>query len=330
MKYPKNIDDRSTIGVPAPSAGVGESLDEFDLAVRMFTEQGFTIKESKSVRNTGIVSAEGKVRAGELMSLIEDESVDAIISATGGDFMEEILSYLDFNRLKALDKWFMGYSDNTNLTFPLTVLCDVATVYGPNVKGFAMNPLDESLEIALEILKGEDIKQESSKRYQRGHLTTDKGYQFNENTVYKILDDKPVDMTGRMIGGCLDVLRNLVGTPYGDVTNFLEKYKEDGFIWYFDIFALSAEDTYHALLQMKYAGWFKYLKGIVVGRVCFESTMMDMSYRDAFVRAFDDSVPIIMEADVGHVHPMMTIINGAVGHVVAENGAGYIELIRKV
>ena len=33
--------------------------------------------------------------------------------------------------LQAKPKWFMGYSDNTNLTFLLTTLCDTAAIYGP-------------------------------------------------------------------------------------------------------------------------------------------------------------------------------------------------------
>lgn len=329
MIYPKNIDCKSTIGIPAPSSGVGESLDEYNLALKMLFDYGFTIKETKSVRNTGIVSADAATRARELMELIEDDSVDAVFSAKGGDFMEEILPHLDFNSIKAHPKWFMGFSDNTNYTFPTTVICDMATVYGPNAKSFSMNPLHESLEIALAILRGEDVTQVSTKRHQRGFLTTEKGYTLNEDTIYKTVSGKSVKMTGRLIGGCLDVLRNLVGTPYGEVSTFLEKYKEDGCIWYFDIFALSAEDTCHALLQMKYAGWFKYLKGIVNGRVCFPSTMMDMSYEEAFIRALGEDIPIITEADIGHVHPSMTIINGALAEVIAENGAGSLRLIRK-
>ena len=46
---------------------------------------------------------------------------DAIISCGGGELMCEILRYVDFERIaQAKPKWFMGYSDNTNLTFLLT------------------------------------------------------------------------------------------------------------------------------------------------------------------------------------------------------------------
>ena len=31
---------------------------------------------------------------------------------------------------------FMGYSDNTNFCFPLTTICDVASIYGINITDF--------------------------------------------------------------------------------------------------------------------------------------------------------------------------------------------------
>ena len=114
----------------------------------------------------------------------------------------------------------------------------------------------------------------------------------------------------------------------GKTAEFVEKYKEDGFIWYFDIFALTAEDTYRALWQMNEAGWFSNVRGIILGRVRFPNTMVDMTYQEAVERLFPD-LPLIMEADIGHVKPSMTIINGAIGHVRALNGKGEIELFRK-
>ena len=66
---------------------------------------------------------------------------DAIISCGGGELMCEILRYVDFERIaQAKPKWFMGYSDNTNLTFLLTTLCDTAAIYGPCAASFGMKP----------------------------------------------------------------------------------------------------------------------------------------------------------------------------------------------
>jgi muramoyltetrapeptide carboxypeptidase LdcA involved in peptidoglycan recycling len=49
-----------------------------------------------------------------------------------------------------------------------------------------------------------------------------------------------------------------------------------------------------------------------------------MTYEEAFQKIFGD-IPIIMEADIGHVVPKMTIINVAIAHVTCKEGKGRIE-----
>ena len=64
---------------------------------------------------------------------------DCLISCGGGELMCEILPYMDFDRLaKADPKWYMGYSDNTNMTYLLATLADTASIYGPCAGAFGM------------------------------------------------------------------------------------------------------------------------------------------------------------------------------------------------
>src|SRR5699024_2145778 len=102
------------------------------------------------------------------------------------------------------------------------------------------------------------------------------------------------------------------------------KYKDDGIIWYFDICEPSAEETYRILFRLKEAGWFKYIKGIIVGRVAFPKHFYpEFTYQEALKRLFKD-LPIIFNADIGHVPPKMTIINGSIAHITCQNGKGTI------
>ena len=94
----------------------------------------------------------------------------------------------------------------------------------------------------------------------------------------------------------------------------------------FDNFALKAEELFFVLWHMNQAGWFKYAKGFVFGRTLFEGTFLDMSYEDAIKRALGEEIPIIMEVDIGHVAPKFTIINGAIGHFIANNGKGSLKM----
>ena len=65
--------------------------------------------------------------------------------------MGEDLPYVDFEKIKeAKPKWYLGYSDNTNMTFLLTTLCDVASIYGPCAAAFGMEPWHPAIQDAFD------------------------------------------------------------------------------------------------------------------------------------------------------------------------------------
>ena len=68
--------------------------------------------------------------------------------------MCEILPHISFENLaNAPAKWFMGYSDNTNLVFTLTTICDAAAIYGPCGPTFGMEPWHSAIKDALDQLQ---------------------------------------------------------------------------------------------------------------------------------------------------------------------------------
>lgn len=325
MIYPKFLKAGDTIGICAPSAGVGHKIEEFDKSLNNLRKEGYQIVETASVRNDCVPSNTPGIRGEEFNQLLKDEKIDMIWSASGGDFMIEMLDFVDEDALIKNPKWFAGYSDPTSLLFHITTNFDIATLYGNNAGSFDMSELHPSLKNALQIIKGDIVNQESFKKCERNRVDGIDGYNLDTEVYWKTLNDA-VDITGRLIGGCIDCLSFIIGTKYDGVAKFVEKYKNDGIIWYFDNFALKSEDLFNSLWHMKQAGWFKYAKGFVFGRTLFEGTMLDLSYEDAIKRIFGEEVPIIIDADIGHVAPKFTVINGAFGHVVAKDGKGSLEM----
>lgn len=324
MRYPKFINNGDTIGICAPSSGVGDQLEGFELSLDKLKKRGYTIYETKSVRNSGDVSNTSIIRANEVNECFLNDDVSFVMCARGGEFLTDILPFIDYDLMSKNPKWLMGYSDPTNLLYTYTTCCDVATIYGHNAASFDSKHLHSSQEIALDVIGGKIVTQESFPKYEKNRdERVDEDYNLTEDNIWLSNKDN-VDITGRIIGGCLDCLRYLPGTKYDQTNKFLEKYKSDGFIWYFDIFSLSADDTYLSLFQLKEAGWFKYCKGVIVGRVLFPSSNTTMTYDKAFSKIFD--TPIIMDADIGHVAPKMTIINGSIAHIKYSNHKGSIEL----
>jgi len=323
MLYPRFLEKNDIIGITAPSQGVGDHLASFKKSIKTLEEYGYKIKETASVRNKGMVSTTGEKRSQELDEVITDKNVKMIICASGGDFLLEMLPTINWKNIKQNPKWIMGYSDPTALLYITTTKLDIATIYGCNAGSFDQTNLHECLKNNLKILSGNILTQKSFDLYQKGWLEESDGYNLTEPVYWEDLNGE-VNIQGRIIGGCLDCLKDIIGTPYDYTKKFIEKYKDDGFIWYFDVCELSVEEFYRTLFQMKEAGWFEYIKGVVVGRVavprCFYK---DFSYQDALKKIFPN-IPLIFNADIGHVPPKMTIINGSIAKVTCKEGKGAI------
>lgn len=55
-----------------------------------------------------------------------------------------------------------------------------------------------------------------------------------------------------------------------------------------------------------------------------------MKYEESIKKALEDlQIPIIYDADIGHIAPQMSIVNGAILNVKYENNKGTIKTIFK-
>ena len=324
MIYPKFLNSNSTIGITAPSSGVGHKLDSFDLSIKNLNKH-FNIIETNSVRNNNLVSNTPEIRGKEFNELINNKDVDMIFCASGGDFCISSLEYIEFDSLKNNIKWIEGYSDPTSILYYITTKYDIATIYGNNAGSFDQTEIHKSLKYNIELLKGNVNKQEKYDLYEstRG----EKEYNLTEPVVYKNINGSVLEQ-GRIIGGCLDVLTNIIGTKYDYTKEFIERYKNDGIIWYFDIFSLTSEDLYNILYQFKYAGYFKYTKCIIIGRILFKNSFTDTTYEEVLKEVLPN-IKIIYDFDLGHVPPKMTIINGSLVDVISNDKEAYLETYLK-
>lgn len=133
-----------------------------------------------------------------------------------------------------------------------------------------------------------------------------------------------VGVEGRLLGGCIDVIRHLIGTPYGDVAQFQREHLQgEPILWYLENCELNTADVRRSLVQMKLAGWFIHTSAILFGRSSgnqpMQNYMAEDIYRDL---ALELGIPVVYDIDCGHVPPQLTLINGAYAKVTVENGKG--------
>ena len=335
MNYPEKLKLGDTIGICAPSAGIvkPEKIEKLELAIKTLEEMGYHVIETESVRKDEKGrSTSAKQRAKEFMELLENEDVKLIIFATGGDFLCETLDYLDFDKLKTLKpKWLQGYSDITGIGYLFNTILDIPTMYAQTIKDYAMKPLHKSLLDCLEIEKGNEIIQESFEMYEKewnpNETNPSAPYNLTEKVEWKnILGEEKIIIQGRAVGGCIDCIKNYIGTKYDKIQEYIERHKNNGIIWFLEAYEINTAEIQRTLWQMKNSGYFKYCNGIVFGRPLFIREDYETNFNEAVKIALEDlKIPIICDADIGHVSPQMAIVNGAIIKVTSENGKGVIE-----
>lgn len=334
MRYPRVLPPGGTVGFPAPSFGcaIEPYRTAFAHSLKRWEEWGYNTKPGPNAwadRGVGI-SNEPKACAEEFMEMYLSQDTDCLISCGGGELMCEILPFVDFDRLaQGAPKWFMGYSDNTNLTFLLATLADTASLYGPCAASFGMEPLHASLRDALELCIGRRHCVESYGMWDKD----DEKDLENPLAPYRLTEPLALEaylggektdslrVRGRLLGGCMDVLVNLTGTVFDRTKAFAERYREDGILWFLESCDLNVFGVRRAMWQMEQAGWFRHVKGFLIGRPANGQPMMGLSFAQAVLEvAGKKNVPVILGADIGHRPPMMPLVTGSLGDVtLADN-----------
>lgn len=332
MIYPKFLKEGDIIGVPAPSSGAYDEphVNKYKNAKRKLEQMGYGVEWSKNIFKSDMSrSSDAKYRAKELTDMFENNNIDFLMCAAGGEFLVEMLPYVDFEKIKEHPKYLMGMSDPTGILFTITTKYDIATIYGLNFGDYGTEDYTRDITDNLQIITGNIITQNNHEMYEKEwapKVTGLEGYNFTDKVIWKNLGPKKIEVTGRIIGGCLDLIDILAGTKYDGTQDFINRYKDDGIIWYFDNCDFSLEDVIRALWKFNEFGYFKFTKAVIFGRNGNDSTIlgytMEQALKDSVLSELD--IPIIYDADISHRGPCFTIINGAIATIKSKNGKGSI------
>ncbi|HBO16810.1 MAG: hypothetical protein UR69_C0001G0225 [Candidatus Moranbacteria bacterium GW2011_GWE2_35_2-] len=318
---PKKLKKGDIIGIVSPSAGLGPIFPHrIEQAKKNLLKLGFNIKYAKnSLKNNGYVSASGKERADDIHEMFLDKEVKAIITTIGGDHSNQVLKYLNFDVIRDNPKIFIGYSDITVLHMAFAVKANLRTYYGPCIisefgeypevlpytleyfeKGVMDNKVignvNQSNSWTWEFLDWFEKKDQTRAR----KLTPSKGYEWW----------KKGKAQGQIFGGCIPSMNHLTGTEYW--VDFKNK------IMFIDIpesspgekFPLADLDSF--LADIDNIGVFKDIKGLIIGRPYFYNEDDNKELRkiiDYYTKKYN--YPILFNANIGHVSPIMTLPLGA-------------------
>ncbi|MFG3408349.1 S66 peptidase family protein [Streptomyces sp. NPDC048142] len=327
LRYPRPLQPGDRVGITSPSSGVPEELRErLAVAVRDVRARGYEVVTGRCMDGSGHISASAADRAAELTAMLTDPGIRAVVPPWGGESAIDLLPLLDWDRLRTAEPtWLVGYSDLSTVMTPLTLLTGTATVHGNNLMDTPYRA-PEGLASWLDIVAappGHRFTQIPPER----HRATGRDDYAEHPDVHTFTLDTPgrwtrldgggdVDVEGRLVGGCIEMLVNLAGTPYLDASAFARTHAPEGLLVYVEASGDDAFAICRNLHGMRLAGFFDAANAVLVGRTSAPD-MASLTQRQAVLDALGPlNVPIVADVECGHVPPFLPLVNGARARVV--------------
>lgn len=252
---------------------------------KVFEGWGLNVKIGNHLRDKapGDFAGTDANRAFDLKKMLEDEEVKAIISIRGGYGSMRTIDNIDLNLFKCNPKWLVGFSDITILHAVLNHL-QIESIHGAMPGTFD----DDYLGISAASLKDALFGKTLSHAF--AHT------QFNKNGVAH----------GRLIGGNLTLLRNLIDTPYEN------DFDKPSILFIEDV----SERMYtidSKLWHLRESGRLAKCNGILVGY--FNDTSGEDEWKRSVYELVNEytaplSIPVAFGVPCGHLHPNISLYMG--------------------
>lgn len=228
-------------------------------------------------------AASDRQRAASLQQALDNKEVKAIICARGGYGMSRIIDQLNFKALKKHPKWIIGYSDITLLHLHLQSQAKIASLHAPMAAAFMKQEDTSTLVYLRKALKGN-----------KAH------YRFATHPA-----NIPGKAEGALIGGNLCLLAHSIGSVSApDLKGKILFFEDVGEHFY-------TIDRY--LWQLKRAGWFEKINGLLVGD--FSSTKdttrpFGKTMEEMIMDIVPKGLPVAFNIPVGHQSANVTFKSG--------------------
>jgi muramoyltetrapeptide carboxypeptidase LdcA involved in peptidoglycan recycling len=261
-----------------------------------------------------------EARAADLMEVLADRSIHAIVSTIGGDDSIRMLPFLDLSVIRENPKIFMGYSDTTVTHFAL-LKAGVTSFYGPSIMaGFDENGglLPYTTDSVRKMLFGSSTDASIAPNEDGWTCASFKWGDERRNREPRLLQrcsgwqwlQGAGCHRGRLVGGCLDVVDWLRGTPiwpdqsvWRDSIVFLETSED----------APSSSAVVRMLRALAATGALREARGILFGRPYGEEAIFE-KYDSAVLQVLAelglDSLPLVTRMDFGHSDPKFIVPYG--------------------
>ena len=232
MITPEKLKIGDKIGIISTARKI--SLEELNSAIKIIENWGIEIVLGENLfKDNNQFSGTIEQRTSDFQSMIDNDTIKAILCARGGYGTVQIIDKIDFSSLRKKPKWIIGYSDVTVLHSHLNNL-GIASLHATMLINFENNS-NESLQSLKNSLLGKSNKIEC------------KSHVFN----------RLGQVDAEIVGGNLSVLYSLLGS-ISDIDT------EEKILFIEDL----DEYLYHIdriMMNLNRNGKLAKLKGLIVG-----------------------------------------------------------------
>ena len=282
-----------TIAIVAPSA-YAPNPEFVPRAIQRLQARGWTVKNLVDANSKYLrFSTDDATRLAQIYQAAEDPEVDVVMALRGGYGLSRILQEIDFVRLAASGKLFVGFSDFTPIHLGLLAKSGKISFAGPML-------YDDF---------GSELEQDFTFDNFKNCLTQE---QYSVNV--EVEGNPTITARGTFWGGNLAMLAHLVGTE------FMPQIK-DGILFVEDV----NENPYRVermLLQLHHAGILSTQKALVLGHFTnYRPTEYDNGYDFNSMLTFIRSkigIPVITGLPFGHCPNKVTLPIGAQATVTSD------------
>ena len=266
-----------TIGVIAPDKALKNKDKEYlENATKYFESLGLKVKYGKYLFSEDEYCAgTPQQRAKDLNNMFSDKEVKAIFTVKGGDMVNGILPYIDFENIKNNPKIFLGMSDITVLLCAINKMTGLVTFHCQDYIWFGKEEVTD---------------------YDKNEII-DK--LFNTNKAIISYSERKFDnfkdscIEGKIYGTNVRCLLKLLGTPYmPDLKNsilFLEGYMSDIIQWNSLLEQYNQMGVFNRAIVFRYIYKLQYLENDKYNLV-------------EELRKINQEIPIVKTDDFGHRH----------------------------
>ena len=242
-RFGRPLPEGGTIGVAAPASPY-ESRSDILRSVEWWESRGYRVKLAEHVlARDNYVAGDPRERAADLNALFADPEIDVVQCLQGGYGSAQTIPHLDFDVIAANPKPLVGFSDITALHVAVRQRTGLATFYGNGFLGVgAVETTDFTRQRLLTVLRGEGA----------GPVPASP-----DDPYLRALQGGKA--SGPLVGGCLWLLMQTMGTPW--------EIELDDAILFFEDYYLPPYQLDGFLTQLAHAGKLAAVRGVVVGEM---------------------------------------------------------------